>query len=302
MRDSSGSPMGSPAIVNGSPSPGPVSADIAALTDRGRVRAQNEDSYVVVRLGRYMEPVSSNLPEGALPERHDESGHLMIVADGLGGHEAGEQASRTTLLTALQLILQSPKWAMRFEEPDTREREIRELALRARSYLRGAEAAIRQRVSEDPKLAGMGTTLTGGYTAGADLFVLHIGDSKAFVLRDGTLTKITRDHTVAQEYADLGVIPQDQVAGHKLGHVLTRAVGGGSDAAQADFHHWPLRDGDRLVLCSDGLTDMVSEAGIATLLEANPASADACRALVDAALAAGGLDNVTVIVAGFRLG
>lgn len=278
-----------------------VDADVAALSDRGRVRAQNEDSYVVVRLGRYMEPVTTNLPDGTLPHRQEESGLLMIVADGLGGHEAGEEASRTTLLTALQLILQSPKWAMRFEDPDTREREIRELAARARLYLRGAEAAIRRRIAENPKLAGMGTTLTGGYTAGTDLFVLHIGDSKAYVLRDGALLKITHDHTVAQEYADLGVIPQEEVPHHKLGHVLTRAVGAGTEGAQADFHHWPLRDGDRLVLCSDGLTDMVSELEIAALLGAHARSADACRALVDAALEAGGVDNVTVVVAGFRI-
>jgi len=199
------------------------------------------------------------------------------------------------------LILQSPKWAMRFDDPATREREIRELASRARAYLQGAEAEIRRRVSDDPSLAGMGTTLTGAYTAGADMFVQHVGDSKAFVLRDGVLRKITRDHTVAQEYADLGVIPQEDVAGHRLHHVLTRAVGGGGDEAQSDFHHWGLHDGDRLLLCSDGLTDMVAEEDITRLLVAHPLSADACRALVDAALEAGGLDNVTVIVASFRI-
>jgi protein phosphatase len=301
MSASSGSPVDSGTVSPSPPSPRRVATDVAALTDRGRVRSDNEDSFVVVRLGRYMEPVTSNLPEGSMPERHDESGYVMIVADGLGGHEAGEQASRTTLLTAIQLILQSPKWAMRFEDPETRERDIRELAVRARVYLRGVEAEIRRRVSEDPRLEGMGTTLTGGYTAGAELFVLHIGDSKAYVLRDGALTKITRDHTVAQEYADLGVIAQEEVARHKLGHVLTRAVGGGSNIAQADFHHWPLRDGDRLLLCSDGLTDMVDEEMITGLLLAHPDSAGACRALVDAALAAGGKDNVTVIVSGFRV-
>ena len=129
-------------------------------------------------------------------------------------------------------------------------------------------------------------------TAGA---CCYIGDSKAYVLRGGELRKITRDHTVAQEYADLGVIPQAEVAGHRLHHVLTRALGAGDEQAQADFDHWELQDGDRLLLCSDGLTDMVSEQNIAELLEANPASEDACRALVDGALAAGGLDNVSVI-------
>lgn len=279
-----------------------VVADIGALSDRGLVRDGNEDSFVVFRMGRYLEPVLSSIPAAELPARAEESGHVLVVADGVGGHRAGEVASRTTLLTALQLILRSPRWALNFEDAATREREIAALAARARAYLAGVQAEIRRRTEADSDLAGMGTTLTGAYSVGTDLFVLHIGDSKAYLLRGGVLERITRDHTVAQRYADMGVIPQEEVPRHRMHNVLTRAVGAGTHDAEADFHHVELRDGDRLLLCSDGLTDMVEEPGIAALLARHPASEDACRALVRAALDAGGRDNVTVIVAGFRLG
>uniref|UniRef100_A0A832I3P7 Serine/threonine-protein phosphatase n=1 Tax=Eiseniibacteriota bacterium TaxID=2212470 RepID=A0A832I3P7_UNCEI len=278
-----------------------VEVEIAALSDRGRAREANEDSFVVFRLGRYLEPLTSNIPESELPGRSEERGHVMIVADGVGGHEAGEVASRTTLLTALRLILRSPRWALSFHDPETRRREIDDMAARARAYLAGAQAEIRRRAEENPSQRGMGTTMTGAYAVGADLFVQHIGDSKAYLLRGGALEKITRDHTVAQQYADLGVIAQEEVATHRLQHVLTRAVGAGAHDAEADFHHVELADGDRLLLCSDGLTDMVSEPDIARLMGQAGTCDEACGALVRAALDAGGHDNVTVIVAAFSI-
>jgi protein phosphatase len=105
---------------------------------------------------------------------------------------------------------------------------------------------------------------------------------------------------VAQEYADLGVIPQEEVATHRQHHVLTRAIGGPEAELKGDIHHLQVAQGDRLLLCSDGLTDMANEAEIAAALAANPVSEDACGALVDLALERGGRDNVTVIVARFR--
>jgi serine/threonine protein phosphatase PrpC len=281
------------------PVPAPmVEVDVAALSDRGRVRPANEDSYVVFRLGRFLEPLATSIPQHEMPPCTEEHGHVMIVADGVGGLEAGALASRTTLLTALRLILHSPKWALNFNDPATRRHEIDLLAVRARGYLAAAQAEIRRQVEQNPGCAGMGSTFTGMYVVGYDAFVLHIGDSKAFVLRNGALQKLTRDHTMAQQIADMGVIRQEDVAKHELQHVLTRAVG--AIDAQADFQHFELRDGDRLLLCSDGLTDMVDDSTIASLMSSAPASDRACSALIDAALEAGGRDNVTVIVAGLR--
>src|SRR5207248_10541695 len=127
----------------------------------------------------------------------EDAGTMMIVADGLGGHEAGDVASRSALITTLQLILRSPRWALKLDDPATRENEIRELLARSRGYLSAVHAALRRQAAEDPRLQGMGTTLTGAYTVGGDLFVLHVGDSKAYLMRGGVLRKITHDHTVA---------------------------------------------------------------------------------------------------------
>lgn len=282
--------------------PGRVRLDAAAQSHAGLVRENNEDSYVVCRLGRFIERVESNVPEDDLPSHFERTGQLMIVADGMGGHAAGEVASRRALTTTMQLILASPRWAMRLDEPESREREIRGLIARGKAYLDAVHERLIQHAKDDPSLAGMGTTITGAYSLGRDLFVLHVGDSKAYLLRGEHLIKITRDHTVAQHYADAGMISQEEVHGHKMNHVLTQAVGGPHDRLEGEMHHMELETGDRLLLCSDGLTDMAQEEDIKDALLAHPASADACQALVDLALAGGGKDNVTVIVAGYEIG
>jgi protein phosphatase len=276
-----------------------VRVEIGARSHPGLVRENNEDAFLVFRIGRFLERVTSNVPEAELASRTEDTGHMMIVADGLGGHEAGDVASRSALVTTLQLILRSPRWALKLDDPATREAEIQALMTRSRGYLAAVHAALRHQAESDPRLAGMGTTLTGAYVLGGDLFVLHVGDSKAYLLHDGALHKITHDHTVAQHYADLGVIPQEEVARHRQHHVLTRAVGGPDPDLECDIHHLRVTAGDRLLLCSDGLTDMASESEIAAVLASHPASEDTCGALVELALRHGGRDNVTAIVAIF---
>ncbi len=299
MSDENPPPPATPFVERGVAS-NRVHADIAALTDIG-ARPNNEDAYVVYRLGRFMERVASNLPEGDLPERVDDSGHLLIVGDGVGGAAGGEVASRTAMLSLVDQILASPKWALKLDDPATRETEIRELIARSRAYLQQMHAVIRERQAIDPRYEGMGTTFTSAYAVGGDLFIMHVGDSRAYVLRAGRLFRITHDHTVAQEYADRGRLGQSEVDEHPLSHVLTRALGGPVETLESDTHHRDIEDGDRLLLCSDGLTKVASEDDIAATLKAHPASAAACRALVDLALARGGPDNITVIVAGYTV-
>jgi protein phosphatase len=278
-----------------------IRSDIGALSHQGLVREQNEDSFIVFRLGRYLERVMSSIPEDELPSRFEDSGHLMVVADGMGGHRGGEVASRSALVNTLQLILRSPRWALNLSDPATREKEISDLLERSRGYLAAVHASLRQQADGDASLDGMGTTLTGVYTVGADLFVLHVGDSKAYLVRGGAIRKITRDHTVAQHYADLGVIPQEAVPSHRMHHMLTRAIGGPTDDLQGDLHHLRIEDGDRVLLCSDGLTDMASDEEILGVVNSRPTSDEACKRLIELALAGGGRDNITVIVAGYRV-
>ena len=278
-----------------------VRIEIAARSHQGLVRASNEDSYIVFRMARYLERILTKIPEGELPVRKDDQSHLMVVCDGMGGHQAGEVASRTALVKALELILRSPRWAMSFDDPTTREDEIQALLNRSRGYLAAIHTALRAQAQSDSRLEGMGTTMTGAYSVGTELFVLHVGDSKAYLLRDGRLSQITHDHTVAQQYADLGVIPQEAVAGHHASHMLTRAIGAPTESLRGDLHHLRIENGDRLLLCSDGLTDMATAEQIRTVLMSRASCEEACQSLIDLALAGGGRDNVTAIVASFSV-
>jgi len=122
--------------------------DVAALTDPGRVRERNEDSFAVFRLGRFLERVTSSLPAEDLPERHEAIGHVMIVADGLGGHEAGEVASHTAISKVLEAVLSEQHWALELDDPATREKELEELAQRSREYLADAMSAQFTRVTD----------------------------------------------------------------------------------------------------------------------------------------------------------
>jgi protein phosphatase len=147
----------------------------------------------------------------------------------------------------------------------------------------------------------MGTTLTVAYSVGLDLIAFHVGDSRAYVLRDGHLTQLTRDQTVAQALADAGKIPAEDVASHDLRHVLTQAIGAESGEATATARQVCLADGDRLLLCTDGLSDLASNDEIADELNRAPSPQAACDALVKLALDRGGRDNVTVIAAFYSI-
>jgi PPM family protein phosphatase len=272
-----------------------VQVDLAAASDPGRVRPNNEDHYLVVRFGRSWETLFTNLPEGEVPARSAETGYGMVVADGMGGSAAGEVASRLAIQSLVNLVLGTPDWIMRPEDGSSKE-----ILRRAAERYGQVHHALAEQAKEDYRLAGMGTTMTLACSVGADLFITHVGDSRCYLFRQGLLCQLTRDHTMAQALADHGYIPQEAVPAHKLRHVLTKALGAGKGELKPDLDQVRLDDGDCLLLCSDGLTEMVDESTITSVLEAEDAAADACRRLVEMALEAGGGDNVTVIVARYR--
>jgi protein phosphatase len=158
-----------------------------------------------------------------------------------------------------------------------------------------ADAVVQEQASADPRLSGMGTTLTMALSNGDNLFLGHVGDSRAHLLRGGHLQVLTRDHSFAQTLADAGSISQSKVATHPLRNVLLRHIGGG--ASRVDLRHFELRSGDQLLLSTDGLTDLVSEPQIAEVLRSAATAQAACDRLVEMALAAGGKDNITVVLA-----
>jgi protein phosphatase len=165
---------------------------------------------------------------------------------------------------------------------------------------RRVDAALREEAQADPSLSGMGTTMTLACSLGANLILAHVGDSRAYLLRSGALHLLTRDHTLVQELVDQGVVCPEHAAKHPFRHVLTRVLGGGGGEMEAEVERVSLADADQLLLCTDGLTNMVDSMTIGAILRSSASSNDACQTLVELALQNGGKDNVTVVLARYR--
>jgi serine/threonine protein phosphatase PrpC len=193
--------------------------------------------------------------------------------------------------------LQSAKWYFRIDEA-----EAQELMDQLGAYFRDIDRRLSAEADADPQLHGMGTTLTGAYVVGGNLFVVHVGDSRCYLYRGGKLQQITRDHTLAQEMADAGQISQQSAGRHRMRNVLTRYIGGSDGNIQSEVHWLPLVTADRVLLCSDGLNGMVADEEIALHLAEHCDPNAACESLIGAALEAGGRDNITVIVADVEIG
>ena len=270
--------------------------EVGAVTHTGKVRSQNEDHFLVSQVSRKQRVLLTNVPDDQFPEVVGDDAYSMIVADGMGGMAAGEVASRMAITTGLKLFQKSPKWGFKINK-----REARELFDRINGYLREIDLELTERSERDRKLFGMGTTLTSAYSIGVDLFIIHLGDSRAYLYRGGKLVQLTKDHTVAQAMADAGYIAPEEVRHHNKRNVLTNFLGGHGGKVKADIRWLRLKDADRLLLCSDGLNDMVDDESIARIMGAHDQPADAAQSLLDEALDRGGRDNVTVIVARYQV-
>jgi serine/threonine protein phosphatase PrpC len=237
----------------------PMRLSSFAGTDVGRVRSGNEDSYFCGRT-------------------------VFAVADGLGGHQGGEVASAAAVepLAALD--------GRELADPD-------EAAEALAAAIREGNTAILDRAAGDPGLWGMGTTVTAAARAGDHhLQLAHVGDSRAYLLRDGSLAQLTTDHTVVAELVRRGRLTPEQAAIHPERSILTRAVGLDPRVPVDTPDPLELHDGDQVLLCSDGLTETVHDDQIAELLATTHDGEAACRSLIDAANAAGGPDNITVVL------
>jgi protein phosphatase len=273
-----------------------LQADLAGLSHQGKVRPNNEDHFLLIRFGRFLRTLSTNLPDDHIPPDHEAAGYGLIVADGMGGMAAGEAASRMAITLLFALTLETSDWIL---APD--EALVEEVITRFVERFRSVNEAVVEQARRDPGLTGMGTTLTMAMSLGTDLLIAHVGDSPAYLYRRGELHKLTRDHTLAQEMADHGQIPARDVVSHRYRHVLTHAIGIRGAGGEPETRRLQLAAGDRLLLCTDGLTDLVDDATIAAELGRQTSSGEACRALIDLALERGGKDNVTVVVAGYRI-
>jgi serine/threonine protein phosphatase PrpC len=241
------------------------------LTHVGRQRQHNEDSYLV---------------EG--------EARLFLVADGMGGHAAGEIASRIAVDSISEFIVHTKEddgtWPHAYDEHYTRTTN------RLMAALRMANTRVLEAMRKDAKLRGMGTTVVACMAGDGKISVAHVGDSRAYMIRNGKISRITNDHSWVYEQVQAGMLTEAEAEKHPLRNVITRALGGAlsvnPDASEIDS-----RPGDVYLLCSDGLTGMVPEEEILKLVTENADDLEkACQQLIDTANARGGLDNVTAIL------
>ena len=246
------------------PKPG---LEAASLTDIGRQRGNNEDSYL------YWEPDSD--------KEFAQKGRLAVIADGMGGYEGGQEASRLAVET------------VRFAYDGDFNGDPQKALV---TGLRSAHDTIQRYAFQHPEFTGMGTTCTAVAIVGRRLYFAHIGDSRLYLLRPGDRWRLTRDHSYVGRLVENGILRSEDAEAHPQRHILTAALGCGLEVIpDVPEHAVALEEGDVLVLCTDGLWSVVGEAELAEIA-LSQAPADACAKLVNAALERGGPDNVTVIV------
>jgi protein phosphatase len=246
------------------PKPG---LEAASLTDVGLLRANNEDSFL------YWEPESE--------DEFRRKGRLAIVADGMGGYEGGLEASRLAVETVRFI----------YDHDFSGDPQATLTA-----GLLAAHNAIQRYAFEHPQFNGMGTTCTALAIVDGQLSFAHIGDSRLYLIRGDSTTRLTRDHSYVGRLVENGIVRSEDAESHPQRHILTAALGSGRELTpDIPEHPIPLQDGDLLILCTDGLWSVIGEQQLSLIAHANP-PAQACRKLVEAALDRGAPDNVTVII------
>ena len=272
-----------------------LEVDLGAVSNQGLVRESNQDSYLVMKFGRSLENLMTNLDEDLVEQSYSMMGYGMLVADGMGGMAAGDVASRLALSKLVELIVDTSDWTLALQ----RQKDVMAVLERMSDRFFQIDDILRREADNDHSLQGMGTTLTVAGALGSDLIIGHVGDSRAYLMDGDKFTQLTTDHTLAQALIDAGVANPDDPASRSMRHVLTAAVGSLGDDVHPQVQRIRLRGGDKLLLCTDGLTEMVDDATIAKVLREAKSAQSACQNLVDLALAGGGTDNVTVVVAHF---
>ena len=277
------------------PTRAPLTVRSHGRTDPGRKRPNNEDQFVIASLSKALQVQDGSLQQPKVL-LGDPIGSLFVVADGCGGQNAGEKASQLAVRTIEQFVVDTLNWCAQLRPGADGDGLLDEF----RKALAQANEQLNREADRRPELHGMATTLTLAYVLQGDLFVAHVGDSRCYLLRHDMLYRLTRDHTMVAEMVRRGLLKPEDAAHHAYRHVVTNVVGGSDPGVQVEMHKLALEAGDSLLLCSDGLTEMVPDQEILNvLLTARPDPAAACDRLVALANEKGGKDNVTVIVAQF---
>jgi len=247
-----------------------VEVKAIGVTHVGRQRQHNEDSYLVEKTAK-----------------------LFLVADGMGGHAAGEIASKIAVESISEFILHTKEddgtWPHAYDE------QYKRSTNRLMAAVRMANTRVLEAMRKDARLRGMGTTVVACLADDDVMSFAHVGDSRAYLIRDNALNRITNDHSWVFEQVQAGMLTEAEAEKHPLRNVITRALGGALQV-NPDASEIKTKPGDVFLLCSDGLTGMVPEDEILRVVTETPSLEDACQKLVDEANERGGLDNVTAIL------
>ena len=278
-----------------------IAFDCYGDTDIGRARSNNEDNFIIASLVQSMRIGGTSAGLDQRTRLFGESqGNLLAVADGLGGHESGQRASALAIDTVARHCLNELSWSMSDRPSDD------VIQKRLVAAVNACQQAISDEVVHTPQSAGMGTTLTLAYIAWPQLYVVHVGDSRCYLLRDGELRQLTRDHTLAQLFEDdseseKAAAGRDDLPSHPE-HILWNVIGGTLDELEPEFIVESLKAGDKLLLCSDGLTRHLPDEHLADRLKSSHGAQTICEQLIEDANQSGGRDNITAIVAHFATG
>ena len=262
----------------------PINVSVFGMSDVGRVRKNNEDNFVVCNLTTGEATLTPALRNHRLGPR----GTLFLVADGMGGEACGEVASQICATTIPKRLYENLKSLGSVSETN--------FVLLLREAVEYANQIIYQKAQSNPAYRGMGTTTTAAVLFGAHVFVAQVGDSRAYVFRNQKLVQLTRDQTYLNYLADIGAEVPAEPEKDSRKSILTQAVGS-SETVDVKVTYTKAHRGDRLLLCSDGLYNMVKAPDIAAALAPANDLAAKCKALIDAANEHGGTDNITLILA-----
>jgi len=269
--------------------------DCFGLSDIGRVRSTNEDQFIIADLCKSMRIHQTSLGLNHQTRMFgDSQGKLFAVADGMGGHAAGERASMIVIDSINTYALNTMEWYFQLDDlhlEDAME-SLKEVALHCHQ-------SLTKDIHAAPQREGMGATLTMAHLRWPELFVVHVGDSRCYLYRDEKLQQISKDHTMAQYMVETGAMKPEEAAESKYRNQLYNVIGGDEEGPQPDVYHKELKIGDVLLLCTDGLTNHVSDEQIAQQLGSGEDSERICTTLLGEALSDGGKDNITLVVARF---
>lgn len=265
----------------------PIRVHVVARTDRGKTRDHNEDCYLVADLGRAVASPDPGVREHEVGER----GSLFVVADGMGGAAAGELASEMATKGIYDNLVRT--WT---QDRDTAEQRF---AHRLKEAVEAANAQIHAHARAHPELRGMGTTTTAAGVLGDRIYLTQVGDSRAYLVRNGAATQLTKDQSLMQRLVEAGELTEEEAARSERKNIILQALG--PDAkVKVDLTHQDLRRGDVLVLCSDGLSGQVKKEEIAEVVAQARTLDAAAERLIALANERGGPDNITVVLARFE--